>query len=307
MAQAESNQLKPALTFEQQVERLKQKGMVIKSEDNTLRILKKENYYRISGYGLEFLDTDDSNKYKHGTTFEDIYNLYKADKELRSILFELINDTEVYLKTQVSNYFSLKYGPEGYRCTTNFRSQENADNMIEKCNDIVAKKPNNLIIKHHKNRYNSVLPLWAMVEMMSFGWISKFFKNLKTKDKKAICRLAFNDMTYEKLESMIHSAVYFRNECCHYTRLYNILHTIQPMEYTPKGILIPAYKTRSTFSFVIILFYLNPNKKLGERAIAKLKVLQQDSDFSFIEKYGFVENWKKILYDANGHCIKYGD
>lgn len=48
---------------------------------------------------------------------------------------------------------------------------------------------------------------------------------------------------------------------------------------------------------------MNPNKKLGERAIYKLKMLNNKSDIDLEANYGFNENWKNILYKVNGYCI----
>lgn len=48
-----SHPLKPALTFEQQIEHLKTvHNLTIMHEDSALKILEKVNYYRLSAYGL---------------------------------------------------------------------------------------------------------------------------------------------------------------------------------------------------------------------------------------------------------------
>ena len=90
-------QIKPALTFNQQLDHLiNDKGLIVNNYDNALSILKHENYYRLSGYMIDFLDKNDN--FIDNISIEDIYNVYKTDKEIRSTLFELINDIEVYLK-----------------------------------------------------------------------------------------------------------------------------------------------------------------------------------------------------------------
>lgn len=298
-----TRKLKPALSFEQQVDHLiNDKKLTIVNKDNALGILKRENYYRISGYALEFLNGDVFNK---GVTFEQIYHLYRTDKKMRTILFELIDDIELYLKTHIANYFSLKYGADGYRDVTNFKNVDDAKQMIDRCDEMVKKKPNNLVVKHHAQKYGGILPLWVMVEMMSFGCISKFYMNLKTKDKKELCRFAYNDITSDKLESFLHCAVYFRNECCHYSRLYMVHHTIQPKKYTPSSYSNGPYDSQSTYSFILILLYLNPNKNLGKKVIGELKDLRNFSKVDFIKKYGFEKYWIKNLHNANTHCIKY--
>lgn len=302
------NDLKKALTFEEQLDHLiNDKKMVIKNKKNALFILKHENYYRLSGYMVDFLNEDD--EFQHGVTFEEVYNIYKTDKEIRSVLFELINDIEVYLKTQVANYFCLTYGPDGYRNPFNFACKSNEAysdiiNLLKKCNDISKHNPENLIIKHHKDKYGGFMPLWALVELMSFGTISKFFSIMQTPDKKAVCRRGYEDISFDKLESFYHSIAYLRNQCCHYQRFYRIHHIIKPKKYIPTDISLGEVKLTSTYGLVLALLFVNPNRKLGERAINKLKNIDSHTKIHLSENYGFNDNWKDVLYEVNGHCIE---
>lgn len=112
--------------------------------NNALSILKHENYYRLSGYMIDFLDKNDN--FIDNISFEDIYNVYKTDKEIRSTLFELINDIEVYLKTQLANYFSLTYGPVGYLDPSNFNFKNHQEyiNIID-----FLKRCGELTYSHH--------------------------------------------------------------------------------------------------------------------------------------------------------------
>lgn len=58
-------QIKPALTFNQQLDHLiNDKGLIVNNYDNALSILKHENYYRLSGYMIDFLDKNDSGNLK---------------------------------------------------------------------------------------------------------------------------------------------------------------------------------------------------------------------------------------------------
>lgn len=71
---------KDFLNSEQLIENIKSKGINIINEDNTKNILKKNNYYYITGYKGLFKNLDGS--YKNGVYFEDIYELYKFDKKI---------------------------------------------------------------------------------------------------------------------------------------------------------------------------------------------------------------------------------
>lgn len=303
-----NTQIKPALTFEQQLDHLiDDKNLIVKNYDNALSILKHENYYRLSGYMIDYLDIND--KFINNISFEEIYNVYKTDKEIRSTLFELINDIEVYLKTQLANYFSLTYGPLGYLDPKNFRyknQQEYSDiiEFLKRCCEVNKKNSSSLIVQHHNNRYDGFIPVWALVELIPLGTISKFYSLLKTKDKKAILKIGFDDISYEKLESFYHCVSYLRNQCCHYQRLYRKNHPIKPKTYAPSNINLGTFTLGSTYSLVLPLLYINPNQSLGKRAIENLKNIERHSHVDFVKNYGFETDWKHNLYLANGQCVK---
>ena len=137
-----------------------------------------------------------------------------------------------------------------------------------------------------------------------FYLFSMFYSHLKTKDKKAILKIGYNDISYEKLESFYHCVSYLRNQCCHYQRLYRKNHPIKPKLYTPSNINLGSFVSGSTYSLVLPLLYINPNQSLGKRAIEKLKNIERNSKVDFVKNYGFEANWKNNLYLANGHCVK---
>ena len=73
--------------------------------------------------------------------YSKVTKLLVKPKEIRSTLFELINDIEVYLKTQLANYFSLTYGPVGYLDPSNFNfknHQEYIDiiDFLKRCGEL---------------------------------------------------------------------------------------------------------------------------------------------------------------------------
>lgn len=76
-------------------------------------MLSRVSYYRIvKAYSITLKE---NGKDIEGTTFKNIVDLYLFDMKLRHILFSLIEHIEVYLRTVITNYFSLKYGNFGYK------------------------------------------------------------------------------------------------------------------------------------------------------------------------------------------------
>ncbi len=67
--------LKPPLSYENQIEQLKKNGIEISDHETALSILSETNYYRLSGYTLQFRNEPQKSHYQAGTSFEKIYNL----------------------------------------------------------------------------------------------------------------------------------------------------------------------------------------------------------------------------------------
>lgn len=76
---------KPFLDYQAQIKYLKQKQLVINDEISATTALEKVSYYGlINGYKDIFKDPS-TNSFYPGTTFDDIYNLYLFDAELRDV------------------------------------------------------------------------------------------------------------------------------------------------------------------------------------------------------------------------------
>lgn len=105
---------KPALTFEEQIALLKSRGLVIDDEQRVTRHLSNVSYYRMSACMLSFkkLDADENvlDEFEEGTTWDNVYDLYKFDRKLRLLIFDAIERIEIALRTQVIYQLSHKYG-----------------------------------------------------------------------------------------------------------------------------------------------------------------------------------------------------
>ena len=218
-----------ALSVEQQIENLKTLGLSISNVDVAKELLNNISYYRlIKAYSLEFKKKNSI--YFTGTKFETIVDLYYFNSELCQIMYTMVEKIEILLRCRIGNYFSLKYGVLGYEDSKNF---ENIYYYDQFKNDIVFELERNdksPIVKNFKNNYvNGKLPFYALIELFSFGTLSKFYKNMLSKDKKEIAKTFGAPYTY--LESWIESIAFVRNTCAHYGRLYNEKIPKKPMLY----------------------------------------------------------------------------
>lgn len=81
-----SDYKKPATTYEQQLEILKSRNLIVADESIAIQYLKDIGYFRLSGYWLSFYECKDT--FKDGTTFQHIINVYETDMKLRNLLFD---------------------------------------------------------------------------------------------------------------------------------------------------------------------------------------------------------------------------
>ena len=105
---------KPPKTFDEQIQILENRGLIINDRARAKRHLSNVSYYRMSAYMLPFKKRDASGKpldeFVEGTTWDDVYSLYKFDRKLRLLVFDAIERIEIALRTQVIYQLSHKYG-----------------------------------------------------------------------------------------------------------------------------------------------------------------------------------------------------
>jgi len=135
-------------TYRQLLSKLRSRGMEINKGSQgsrAMRILEQENYYNvINGYKSLFLECEATDnvdeKYKVGTTFDEVYSLYCFDREVRTIYLKYLLKLENSLKTVISHEFSSVYGHDNYLKLSNFQSTAATDagdlNYIAKKNHL---------------------------------------------------------------------------------------------------------------------------------------------------------------------------
>ena len=214
---------KPFLTYEQQLQVLIDRGLIINDYDFALKVLKEVNYYRLEGYWYSYYcnSSKEIHTFYPGTTFEDIWRQYCFDKEIRSLVFKAISAIEIAFRTQFAYELGKAYGPFPFK-KENFKFGSVAEwkkSRKKLKEDIDSSKEK--FVQHHKDTYKEkLLPIWAMVEIMSFGEISVWYdKHLKDSIKNHIAKhfgLPMNIFT-----SWIRNLSLVRNICAHHSRLWN--------------------------------------------------------------------------------------
>lgn len=291
--------LKPALTFDEQIERLKNEHAVIIQDKSIAKdILSRVNYYRLSAYGIGLKRKDNQEKYIDGISLDHLYNLYMFDSHLRSALLHLIEQVEVELKAQLAYHISLKYGPEGYRDSTNFNDRLNYEKRsvhgitIEKFDKEVRAQTHLPCVKHHNKKYGGHFPLWAAIELFTFGMVSSLYSIMKPEDQKEIA--AFYNVSYKHLGGWIQALVEVRNICAHYGRLYNM-----PLSQTPylfkENLQYRSGNINKLFPVLLVLHRMTGSRTAWVTFYNTLEALMDQYSEVRLAFIGFPLEWKKVL------------
>ena len=89
------------LNYDQQIEKLKnEKNLLIDNEAYAKEILRQTSYYSLIGGYKDIFKNPTTKKYKDGTRFEDIVELYYFDELLRQLFLRYLIKVENGIKPQ---------------------------------------------------------------------------------------------------------------------------------------------------------------------------------------------------------------
>jgi len=286
-------EMKLATTYEQQIELLKSRGLIIEDEAFAKSVLSRLNYYSLTGYLHDFKASPE--KYVCGLTFEKIYHIYEFDKRFRNLLLYIIETIEHTLKTKISYNIAHAYpqNPYSYLDANNFRDKKEHDIFICKLNEAIRTNDNIPFVKHHLKKYDGKFPIWVAIELCTMGMLFNFYKNLPTENQKAISR-EFNTGPVQ-LSSWIDNIKYTRNLLAHYMRIYNFKLQKTPVHcYKNHKYKITSYKI---FDIVYVMKFMFHNKEEWNNYVLPnfRHLIDEYSTYICLDGIGFPEEWEKIL------------
>lgn len=299
-------------SLEEQIEIMKNKGLVINDESFCKEVLLRENYFFLNGYRRTFMKNKDKSRYINGTTFEELYSLFLFDRKIRNILFKNILIVENNIKSIISYQLSKKYGyrEKEYLKPTNFNYSFDNKRQV---NDLISKMKrqikNNAIThsatRHYVTNYGYI-PLWVLVKVLSFGIVVELFSVLKKEDQYDIVEIYGMDLKDFVVYLSIVSN--YRNLCAHEDIVYDnrTQKCIDDSIYHRK-LHIPMmdneyiYGKNDLFALMIILKCLLKDEEVKnlvleiDNSINELNNnLRSISVGKVLDKMGFPENWKDI-------------
>ncbi len=222
---------KPFKTLDEQIQILVDKNLIISDTDFAKEKLLSTNYYTlINGYKHLFLDTSStSEQFKPNIKFEEIYNFYTFDKELKNLLLKYILEFETSFKSRLAYTFCannnemnyLQLSSFNYTCANGVSNNHKVRDILSLISNLQASiskgVQNNSKIKHFITNYGYV-PFWVLVTDITLGTANIFYSHMDNKAKNDIAR-EFNVMP-NFFESSIKLLVLYRNATAHNERIF---------------------------------------------------------------------------------------
>lgn len=249
---------KPFKQYDELIDILIDRGMHIEDTPRAIRKLTQVGYYRLSGfwYPAREIQRDDnhdpieceflnrpkrSNHFQPKTHFDQVFNLYLFDKQLRLMMLDGLERIEVYIRSVIahelgrgkakiagsgddipdplawkdSDYINGKFlTPRGNRSSLWSDWQNKHEKLIERSRE-------DCIVWHKRN--DKEMPFWVVIEAWDFGALSKYYGMLKDKYRQNICvKLGITDKKEtDVLRAWLMEMNILRNRCAHHTRIWN--------------------------------------------------------------------------------------
>lgn len=278
-------QLKKPTTYQEQLDILQKRNIVIDDPDRCAAVLESINYYRFTAYFLPFKQKDGT--YRSGTRFQRVYRIYEFDRKLRGILFSALEEVEVYLRAKFAYFHAHKYGAEGYMDAANYSTHHQEEKFHENLAREIASNKRSAFVIHHNEHYDGHFPIWAIVELFTFGMLSRFYSDMKTADQKHLAKELYNTIP-KNVISWLRCCTDLRNICAHYGRLY---YRIFPA--TPANIDATQAQSRQLWGAVLALKALYPDReKWNNEIMSQFHALFEEYHEDVILGHmGFPKDW----------------
>lgn len=281
----------PPMTIDEQIENLKSIGLLVEDEGYARKVLNNVSYFRlVKAYGLNLKVKNEC--YDGSVTFEQIVDLYSFNANFRQRLFPIVEKIEINVRCRISNYFSERYGVLGYLQKDNFANKEYHNIFLSDMKEELRRNSKAPFVQNFQKNYEGgQLPFYALVEVFSFGTLSKFYKNMLNADKKAVAKTFGVGYTY--LESWLESISYVRNICAHYGRLYNARLTKTPIlyrEYSEAGV-----GNNRIFGVLLCMRVLLKTDSHWNIFVDQIELLFEKYEKVDIGTMGFPKEWKSLL------------
>lgn len=263
------------------------------------RFFEYTNYYRFSIFPRLI-------KCNENRTFTNVRYLYDMDIIIRERLNYFSGVLEGWIKTTLANILSTNYVSSEYAQAEFYLDLEIYSNkeygkqtLVSFAETVIKSKE--AFIKHHHKEKHGCIPVWVLVEELTFGQIDTFISQLKPEYRNIWIDKVFGKNYRKFVISWIGVARYIRNMSAHYARFYSKRFVVQPAvpREDLKSFAIKNSKKDNLYVMLftekkLLSFFPEDKIKLEwNKFITDLSDIIGDSNGLFdFETNGFPKNWE---------------
>jgi abortive infection bacteriophage resistance protein len=294
---------KPHLALDQQVERLRQRGMEVPDDGRAHRCLATIGYYRLSGYYYPYRKPGTgggsrrSDEFEPGTTLDQVLALYEFDRQLKLLVLDAVERVEIMIRVKVGYVLGMRgaFAHLDSGCLdgnfTKVREGEEQSQYavwLEKMQQELDRSKEDFLA-HFRETYDGRLPVWVVTEILDFGSLSRLYSGLLRADRDLIAKdLDILDGTGSGNGSVLANWLqvlnFVRNTCAHHSRLWNRNMTVQvgrkalrhiaPLKHVTDG---PTTTTDRVYGALCVLSFLldHAGSAVGWRATVRVLLADQ--------------------------------
>jgi len=284
------NFTKTHLSYDEQIALLESRGLIVTDKELARKKLKHISYYRLSAYFLPLQKEKDI--FVNDTRFDEILRLYYFDKALRKVIFDAIETIEVNIRANVAYNLSKQTGAFGYMENENLNASYSEHGNLMQNIQRETSRSKEAFVSHFKKTYHSeILPVWMVVEIISFSTLSKFFKVLKAEHETITSELKIPPKV---LKNWLHVINHIRNICAHHGRLWNKQFAIKAQ--VPRKVShFKDLRNDKIFILIVILDYMFKCLDTADGFNKKIKDLISEYPEIPLKSMGFTDDWEEKL------------
>lgn len=282
--------LKLPKTFDEQIKLIENRGLIINDKEKLKKYLINISYFHLSAYFKSFQCDD---KFKDGTTFDDVINLYEFDKKLRLLLLDVLERIEKSFKCSVIYNLAVNHNNSHWYLDHDlYCSQEDFDNFIEPLlKNIESSKE--VGIRHYYRKYTEPKypPSWVALEVLTFGECVKLCRQLKKAEQNIFSRPF--DIDKKFLISWMHGLSVVRNICAHHSRLWNKNIALElKLNHRVYGEFFNSNASTRLYNYLVVIQIMmckiNPTSSWLERLNNLISEHQP-----YLSSMGFPQDWEE--------------
>lgn len=313
-------------SFQEQLDLLKDRGLLVDNEPAALDYLDRIGYYRLSGYWYSFRELentqagDDSlpylrkNQFLENSRFEDAVKIYVFDKKLRLLALDALERVELAVRVDIAHLLGEQdiHAHENARLFNGHFSRQAIKRRrdagktkhqvwLERHAQVLNRARHEPFVAHYNQKYGK-LPIWVAIEVWDFGLMSKLYDGMKPVDQLGIAN-KYGAVDGRAFAGWLRSFNFIRNVSAHHSRLWNINVLERAALLQDDAYWQQLNNARPFYYFCLlrkVMDVICPNSSWGDRFVELMEEFPEvGCGVVTLQDFGLLDNWKEwVLWEV---------